>query len=83
MYEQPTLKKQHQNVEHAVKSVFRKVRLENIDQAKAFMWYLAKERKRHLKDADNCLNDMLSLHKEWGILMPDPDDELWVVPEKY
>ena len=50
---------------------------ETIQEARAFMAFLASEKCRHLRDVASCEEDLLALHDAWGL--PIPDREIWVV----
>lgn len=50
-------------------------------EAKALMYFLAKEEQRHIKDARQCRRDMVQLTVSWGIKPPtDIDPDEWVEP---
>lgn len=52
--------------------------LETVYEAKALAFFLAKERKRHLKDICQIDKDLVKIRTKWGIEIPDPDVEVWV-----
>lgn len=52
------------------------------DYWKALAFFLAKERKRHLRDVDKINDDLLKISK-LGIEIPDPDADVFIeVPGK-
>lgn len=53
--------------------------LENIDQAKAFNQFLAKEISRHLQDIWQAWHDIERVCRKWRIEKPDlPDSDEWI-----
>uniref|UniRef100_A0A6M3JUM5 Uncharacterized protein n=1 Tax=viral metagenome TaxID=1070528 RepID=A0A6M3JUM5_9ZZZZ len=54
------------------------VHIENTDQAKAFAYYLAKERNRHEDDIDKISLDLEKIKEKWGVEIPNPGPEIWV-----
>lgn len=54
------------------------LKIENLDQAKAFAFYLAKEMNRHKIDVYKIQQDLNRIRDTWGIDIPDPDAEIWV-----
>lgn len=53
--------------------------LKNKDQARAMMYFLAKEIARHEKDIQTIWADMASLSAKWNIPIPQlPDPNEWV-----
>lgn len=53
-------------------------KIQNIDEANALAFFLAKERLRHLQDVDNINADLIRLKSAWGIEIPDVDVDTWV-----
>ena len=55
------------------------MKLENEDQAKAFVWYMAKEISRHIQDIWRAWGDIEEVCKQWDIPKPDlPSADIWV-----
>lgn len=55
------------------------ITLQNIDEARAFAFFLVKERKRHLEDVARIDQDLKVLREAWGIAeIPDPPAGLWI-----
>jgi len=57
---------------------FEKRFVETEAEAKALAYFIAKERKRHLKDIVQIDKDLLKLKEKWKIDIPDPDVDVWV-----
>lgn len=53
-------------------------KIETKAEAKALMFFLAKEKARHLKDIKKIDCDLLILMTKFNLPIPSPDPDLWV-----
>jgi predicted SprT family Zn-dependent metalloprotease len=51
----------------------------NREEAKALLWLLVKEKKRHEKDIKQIVMDILIITTKYQIPIPDPED-VWIDP---
>jgi hypothetical protein len=50
--------------------------------ARAFLYFLDRERLRHLQDVEKIERDMADLCNEWGLRPPDVKDLKWISTKK-
>jgi hypothetical protein len=50
--------------------------------ARAFLFFLARERLRHLQDVEKIERDMADLCNEWGLHPPNVKDLTWISTKK-
>jgi hypothetical protein len=53
--------------------------LKSKEEAQAFVYFMEKERKRHLKDVENINRDLSEVINKWDVKIPDVDVKEWVV----
>ena len=53
-------------------------KIETKEEAKALMYFLAKEKNRHIKDIAKIDIDLYILKERFDLPIPSPDPDLWV-----